>query len=283
VAAGGRHTCALLTGGTVECFGSNEFGQLGSLTSSGTATPVPTPTVTQALGGTAAALTTGNNHSCVLLSLGIVKCFGLNDRGQLGGSPDSAGTNDPNPTPVQTGSGAGVITIRAGGSHSCAILDDGLLRCVGDNSRGQIGSTFTGYTYIPFTVPTIDLIVPESPAVTPPTTTLPTTKPPVVTLARSKFKSVLRRGKLNVSGLVTAAGQGINATNCRGKIAINAKLKKKTLANRKFTLKFSGGKCAASVKFHFAKKYDGKKPTFRLSLSGSSTLTATASSFKSKL
>lgn len=45
VTAGREHTCVLLSGGTVNCFGSNYYGQLGNSTNLGTTSPNPRPTI----------------------------------------------------------------------------------------------------------------------------------------------------------------------------------------------------------------------------------------------
>ena len=50
VAGGALHTCVLLEGGTVKCFGQNVYGQLGNTTNSGNTNPNPTPTTVD-LGG----------------------------------------------------------------------------------------------------------------------------------------------------------------------------------------------------------------------------------------
>jgi alpha-tubulin suppressor-like RCC1 family protein len=77
--AGGGHSCAVLTNGAAECWGLNNYGQLGN----GKFTNSLTPVVVWALTN-AASITAGGSHSCVLLANGTAKCWGLNKHGQLG-------------------------------------------------------------------------------------------------------------------------------------------------------------------------------------------------------
>jgi alpha-tubulin suppressor-like RCC1 family protein len=80
VASAGDHSCALLSNGSVRCWGSNTAYQLGN--TGGTAV-VPAAAVD--LGGsTAYQVSVGDNHSCALLSTGKARCWGLGSQGQLG-------------------------------------------------------------------------------------------------------------------------------------------------------------------------------------------------------
>jgi alpha-tubulin suppressor-like RCC1 family protein len=81
VSAGDAFTCALMNTGAVQCFGSNAAGQLGR----GNAISLDaTPGVVQGLSTGAVAMTTGASHACAITPAGDVKCWGLNDFGQLG-------------------------------------------------------------------------------------------------------------------------------------------------------------------------------------------------------
>ena len=81
VTAGEEFTCVLLTTAAVHCFGDNSAGQLGS-GSIGSARE--TPGAVAGLTGTVVDVTAGASHSCAVMSTGQVRCWGLNDQGQLG-------------------------------------------------------------------------------------------------------------------------------------------------------------------------------------------------------
>src|SRR5438128_7968824 len=124
VAAGGLHTCMRLPDGTVQCWGQNNFGQLGngdgSLTSS--SVPVPVRDLT-----TATSVVTGDSHTCALLADGTVQCWGVGDSGQRGdGTFNNISTV---PVAVVGMGGAARLTnagaVAARGYHSGALLGDG--------------------------------------------------------------------------------------------------------------------------------------------------------------
>jgi alpha-tubulin suppressor-like RCC1 family protein len=145
ISAGHSHTCALLAGGGVQCWGLNGAGQLGRST---TYSYSATPGAVSGLGNSAAAVAAGRLHTCALLAGGGVQCWGDNNLGQLGN-----GTNDNSLAPVDViGLGGPVTAITAGWAHNCALAGGGIL-CWGDNTSGQLGNGTTGWgSNVPVTV-----------------------------------------------------------------------------------------------------------------------------------
>jgi alpha-tubulin suppressor-like RCC1 family protein len=160
VAVGGFHTCARLDGtdnGIVKCWGSNAYGQLGAgntnnLGDGAGEMGVALPPVFLGAGRTVVDITAGQNYTCALLDDGSVKCWGLNDEGQLGlGSTDNKGDGPnemaDNLLPVNVGTT--VLQLVAGGMHTCARLTGDVIKCWGSNEYGQPGQG-TSFAGTPF-------------------------------------------------------------------------------------------------------------------------------------
>ena len=81
VVAGIEHSCALAADGTVRCWGSNQFGQLGT----GQLAQGPFAAPQQVAGvDDAVSIASGPFHTCVVLVDGRVQCWGRNDFRQIG-------------------------------------------------------------------------------------------------------------------------------------------------------------------------------------------------------
>ncbi len=165
LAAGTAHVCALMQTGDVACWGLGQFGQLGY----GTVDDIgddeaPTAAGMVALGRPARQLAAGVNHTCALLDDGSVRCWGENAFGSLGLGHGLTVGDDETPDaypPVELGGAAAQIC--AGGNRSCALLDDGSVRCWGRGANGRLGlgvdfgTRNLGDDESPTAVPAIDL------------------------------------------------------------------------------------------------------------------------------
>ena len=70
-------------------------------------------------------LSAGGYHTCAILDNGDVKCWGRDNHGQLGDGGTYTNTIAPSSTAIDLGTGRTAVAISAGGSHTCAILDNG--------------------------------------------------------------------------------------------------------------------------------------------------------------
>ncbi|MGH7669609.1 MAG: Ig-like domain-containing protein, partial [Gemmatimonadaceae bacterium] len=88
--AGFAHSCALVTGGTAYCWGSNASGQLGNDTT--VISPFP---LAVSGGHVFASLAAGYSHTCGLTSGGAAYCWGDNTTGALGATTANATSGTP--------------------------------------------------------------------------------------------------------------------------------------------------------------------------------------------
>ncbi len=161
VSSGDGFSCFLSGEGGVACWGDNHLGALGD----GTTNTSNLPVKVSGLSTGVTAISAGGDHACALLKNGGVKCWGYNQYGQLGdGTVESRrhpvdvrrvaiglittyvprtprpGVTEINDLPVAvSGLESGVAEISAGGSFTCALMEDGGVKCWGFNGGGQLG------------------------------------------------------------------------------------------------------------------------------------------------
>jgi len=144
IEAGGGHTLAIRTDGTLWVWGRNEFGQLGL--GDGTNRLIPTQVGTDANWSRIAA---DNFHSLAVRTDGTLWAWGRNNFGQLG-------LNDTTHRliPTQVGTDTNWSRVAAGLNHTLAIRTDGTLWVWGANESGQLGLNDTINRHIPTQVGT---------------------------------------------------------------------------------------------------------------------------------
>jgi alpha-tubulin suppressor-like RCC1 family protein len=150
LAAGGAHSLALCSDGTVFAWGDNTYGQLGDNSTNSYNVPVAVNTdsgVSALSGKVVVGITAGFYHSLALCSDGTVAAWGFNRYGQLG---DNTTRNRLAPVAVNTNSGSAlhsrtVVAIAGGFDHNLALCGDGTVAAWGRNLYGELGNNGGGY------------------------------------------------------------------------------------------------------------------------------------------
>jgi alpha-tubulin suppressor-like RCC1 family protein len=132
IAAGDDHACALTAAGAVQCWGNNDYGQLGD----GTTDSRNTPVGVQGLEGGATGIAAGAAHTCASTASGEVLCWGNNGQGQLGNGSDTPSSAAPTEVAGLT---EGFTGLAGKGDHTCVLTVSGGIQCWGQNKFGQLG------------------------------------------------------------------------------------------------------------------------------------------------
>ncbi len=163
IAAGGVHTCAVIEGGRVRCWGANALGQLGYGNNANVgddehpaaAGDLPLPA--------AVALAAGGAHTCGLFEDMNVRCWGANALGQLGYGNSAMlpalGDDESIEGLAAVNLIASVNEVDVGVVQTCVRVA-GQLRCWGDGAYGQLGLasiTDVGDNELPLDVPAVML------------------------------------------------------------------------------------------------------------------------------
>lgn len=124
-------SCAIISGGTVKCWGNGGYGMIGDGVTD------EQFYATEAVSGitTATQLTSGYINVCALLADGTVKCWGENNSGSLGD-----GTTTASWVPVTVTGISGATQISSSWLTNCALLSSGEAKCWGEDANGNTGN-----------------------------------------------------------------------------------------------------------------------------------------------
>ena len=153
IKTGNNHSIALLSDGTIKCWGLNDRGQLGDGTTTNSSSPVTVSGINNAI-----AIAAGDKHSIALLSDGTIKSWGSNEFNQLGNSTN-AGTTTANSSPLSVLNITNAIAIASGSNHCLALLNDNTVRAWGRNTDGQLGNGSTTSSFTPVTVTSLTSVI----------------------------------------------------------------------------------------------------------------------------
>ncbi len=169
ITGGVEHNCVLTETGGVQCWGSNQWGQIGNDSTISPQT-VPTSVVDasrDAISGMG-QVAAGEYHTCAVSAasysvgvdeyLGTVLCWGFNGSGQIGNGT-SGGSVRAASRVLANSSGAplsAATQVAGGWSSTCARLADGTARCWGNAQFGQLGNGINAEQPFPYPVTVID-------------------------------------------------------------------------------------------------------------------------------
>ena len=141
VSTGYDSACAVLTFGTVRCWGNNENGALGAAKAGGNATSAQTAAAMTGAWAAPSNESTGQRHICLRDNNATVKCQGLNASGQLGNATNTSSSSLVQVAVIDgTTDGRKSTQVVSGNVHSCALLENRNVKCWGGNNLRQLGT-----------------------------------------------------------------------------------------------------------------------------------------------
>ena len=139
VSAGSANTCAIVDNGSLYCWGTNSYGEVGIGTTGGT--PYTPQWVDLGVGRTAVAVSTGTTHTCATLDNGSISCWGSDYSGALG---NGAGASDSSSPGIISG---GFNWSTSNGSNSGGSSSNYALTPSAEGAELLVGQAMTNITF----------------------------------------------------------------------------------------------------------------------------------------
>jgi alpha-tubulin suppressor-like RCC1 family protein len=139
--AGADHTCAVIEGGGLRCWGNGAGGELGYGNTATIGDDEPAGAAGDvSIGGAVVEVAVAGEHACARLETGAIRCWGSGAGGRLGrGNTTRIGDDELPSSAGDIPLGELAVELKARGSHTCARLATGGVRCWGNSANGQLG------------------------------------------------------------------------------------------------------------------------------------------------
>lgn len=154
LAGGDTYFCALISDGTVRCWGTDVRGALGRPELDAGADAAMPPAPVEGLEGVTQL--SARQATCARLDGGTVSCWGSNANGQLGVRVPPASDTLAHPIPTEVPLHEPALRVDANDSSTCAVLASGKVECWGMTAYGTLGRATTGFVGGPDFVTRID-------------------------------------------------------------------------------------------------------------------------------
>jgi len=152
VAAGGLHSLALCSDGTLAAWGGNNYGQLGNNSNTQSSVPVAVDRSGLLANKTVVAIAAGTYHSLALCSDGTLAAWGRNDSGELGTTTTIRSSVPVAVTRSGVLSGKTITAVAAGADHNLVLCTDGTVAAWGWDYFGQLGTNTTLPSVVPIAI-----------------------------------------------------------------------------------------------------------------------------------
>ena len=152
IATGDRHSCALIQGGTMKCWGNNNLGQIGTGGSNTTGRTSALDVIV--LNEPVKFIAAGEEQTCAINISGTALCWGSNRYGKFGAG--YSGGSSRTPFLIESVSDFRNISLAKQGDFACGVTGSGHAYCWGNGSSGKLGNGSSSNSNIPVKIENVE-------------------------------------------------------------------------------------------------------------------------------